>query len=651
MNRYYPNLGSPIRIGGLTFKNRIVNSPMAPPDFGPDSALTRYNMAYYDLRARGGVALVTISEGIVHMATGRSHTKQLALDNPLTIPSLADTAQIIHNHGCYASIELSHGGKYAGSRTQDPTGKGIRRYGPISETLADGAVIHEMPEELIYEIAESFGAAAAVAKHAGFDMVMIHAAHGWLLHQFMSPATNTRGDRWGGASHEDRMRFTLLVIQKIREAVGPSFPIEFRMSGAEYIEGGYGVEGGAEIAKSVDGKVDLIHVSAGVHENHDAFVITHPSMFVPHGSNVHLAAEIKRHVKTPVATVGGLNDPDHMEDIIASGQADIVEIARQLLADPYFPQKALTGRKSDITKCCRCFTCFDRLLTTRVSRCALNPVIGREYDHQFAFRPTERKRVVVAGGGPGGMAAALSARARGHEVVLFEKKDRLGGQLLSEEFLPFKADLFAYAVQQARRVAESGVDLRLGTELGPELLESLAPDALVIAVGALPIIPAIPGIGGGNVVGLDALHANPPAVGRRVAIIGGGLVGTEAAVYLDGLGREVSVVEMRGGYALDAAEMHKTGLELELRKGRVDMRLNTKARAVAAEGLLCEGPDGAEFLIEADTVLVAAGMRPDMETVEALRYGAPLAFCVGDCFRTGKVVDAVYGGYYGALDI
>ena len=195
MNKYYPQLGSPIKIGGLTFKNRIVNSPMAPPDFGPDSALTRYNMAYYDLRAKGGVALVTISEGIVHMATGRSHTKQLALDNPLIIPSLADTAQIIHNHGCYASIELSHGGKYAGSRTQDSSGKGMKRYGPVNETLADGAVIHEMPEDLIREIAGSFGAAAAVAKQAGFDMVMIHAAHGWLLHQFMSPATNTRGDK------------------------------------------------------------------------------------------------------------------------------------------------------------------------------------------------------------------------------------------------------------------------------------------------------------------------------------------------------------------------------------------------------------------------------------------------------------------------
>jgi 2,4-dienoyl-CoA reductase-like NADH-dependent reductase (Old Yellow Enzyme family)/NADPH-dependent 2,4-dienoyl-CoA reductase/sulfur reductase-like enzyme len=651
LNTHYPHLGSPIQIGGLTFKNRIFNAPMAPPDFGPDSALTNNNMAYYDLRAKGGAALVTVSEGIVHMATGRSHTKQLALDNPLILPSLANTARTIHNHNCYASIELSHGGKYAGSRTQDDSGKAMTRYGPVDETLESGAVIREMPEELIYEIAESFGKAAALAKQAGFDMVLLHAAHGWLLHQFMSPATNTRKDKWGGESHENRMRFPLLAIQKIREAAGARFPIEYRMSGAEHVTGGYGVEEGVRIAKSIDGKVDLIHVSAGVHENHDAFIITHPSMFVPHGSNVHLAAEIKKHVKTPVATVGGLNDPGQMEEIIASGQADVVELARQLLADPSFPSKALNGRQDDITKCCRCFTCFDNLLTTRVSRCALNPVIGRELDHQFAFPPTAPKKVVVVGGGPGGMMAALSAKARGHAVILFEKGARLGGQLLSEEFVPFKADLFAYALQQARRVAESGVDVRLNTAFKREMLEKIAPDALVIAVGASQIVPDIPGIGGSKVVGLEALHRKEPDVGQKVVILGGGLVGTESAVYLDSIGRDVTLVEMRGGYALDAAEMHKTGLELELRRNRVDLRLNTKAKAVTDRGLLCEDADGREILLEADTILLAAGMRPNAGIVEELRYSAPLTFAVGDCFKIGKVVDAVYGGYYGALDI
>jgi 2,4-dienoyl-CoA reductase-like NADH-dependent reductase (Old Yellow Enzyme family)/thioredoxin reductase len=623
---------------------------MSPPDFGSDSTLTKDNVAFYDLRAKGGAAVVTVSEGIVHMPTGRSHTKQLALDNPLIRPSLAETARTIHNHGCYASIELSHGGKYAGARAQDADGKAIKRYGPVAETLADGSVIHEMPEALILEIAESFGKAAALVKQAGFDMVLIHAAHGWLVNQFMSPATNRRTDQWGG-SHENRMRFPLLIIEKIRAAAGAGFPIEFRMSGAEYIPGGYDVHGGVEIAKSIDGKVDIIHVSAGVHENHDAFVITHPSMFLEHGSNVHLAAEIKKHVKTPVAALGGLNDPEQMEELLASGKADIVEAARQILADPYFPQKALTGRREDITKCCRCFTCFGSFLTNRVAVCALNPVIGRELDHQYAFPPTTPKKVVVAGGGPAGMEAALTAKRRGHEVILFEKNSRLGGQLLSEEFVPFKSDLYAYAVQQAKRVADAGVDVRTGTELTAAAIEKIAPDILILAVGAKPFVPKIPGIDSPKVKGLESLHTKDPDVGQRVVILGGGLVGTETAVYLDSLGRDVTVVEMRGDYAPDAAEMHKTGLELELRKNRVRMLLNTRAMRVEDAGLVCEDMDGRELLLPADTVLLAAGMKSELDTVEALRYSAPWSLSVGDCVKPGKVVDAVYGGYYGALDI
>ena len=209
------------------------------------------------------------------------------------------------------------------------------------------------------------------------------------------------------------MRFPLLVIEKVREAVGPDFPIEFRMSGAEFTKGGYGIEEGIEMAKAIDGKVDIIHVSAGVHEDPEVFVRTHPSMFIEHGCNVYLAAEIKKHVKTPVATLGGLNDPDMMEEIIATGKADIIEIARQSICDPYFPEKAFSGNKDDITRCCRCFTCFYNYLTNRTFCCAFNPVVGNELEHKHAFPPTTPKKVIVVGGGPGGMEAAITAARTG----------------------------------------------------------------------------------------------------------------------------------------------------------------------------------------------------------------------------------------------
>lgn len=650
MNKYYPHLGSPIKLGGRTFKNRIFAAPLSNPDVGPDENMTKENIAFYSLRAKGGAANVTISEGIVHTATGKSHTKHILLDTPMSLPSLTEAAAAIHRHNCMASIELSHGGKFAGNRSQK--GGAAKRFGPVDEIWADGTHVYEMPEELILEIAEGFGNAAAMVQKAGFDMVLVHAGHGWLLNQFMSPNTNTRTDKWGG-SFENRMRFPLLCIEKIRAAVGPKFPIEFRMSGAEYTEGGYDIQYGIEIAKAIDGKVDLIHVSAGVHENRNAFIITHPSMFIEHGCNVHLAAEIKKHVKTPVATLGGLNDPDQMEEIIASGKADVVEMARQLLADPYFPEKALTGKKDDITKCCRCFTCFGAYLGTRTQVCALNPVIGRELEHQSAFSPTTPKKVLVAGGGPGGMTAALQAAARGHQVILFEKGSRLGGKLLYEEQIPFKEDLYSFAVLLAKRIAKNpDIEVRLNTELTHELAEKENADIIMCAVGSVPIVPPVKGIQESRkVVGLEALHTPVPNVGENVVILGGGLIGSESAVYLDGLGKKVTVIEMRGDYAPDAPEMHKIGLETYFRKSNVRIQLNTRAKEITDDGLICVDKTGKEILYPADTILVAAGMRPNEEAVEELRYAAPRFFQLGDCVKTGKVYDAVHGGYYGALDI
>lgn len=646
MNPYYPHLGSPLQIAGVTLKNRMLAAPISTPWIAPDESLTRENMAFYGLRAKGGAACVTISEGMVHSETGKSHPQHVRLDDRRTLPSLTEAAAEIHRHGCLASIELSHGGKYAHSH--GPRYGEDQHYGPVEEDWPDGTHIHAMPEELILEIAEGFGRAAALVKEAGFDMVLVHAGHGWLLCQFMSPDTNTRTDRWGG-SFENRMRFPLLCIQKIREAVGPRFPIEFRMSGAEYTPNGYDLAYGIRIAQAVDGKVDLIHVSAGRHDT----TATHPTMFLEHGCNVPLAAEIKKHVRTPVATVGGLSDPAMMEQIIAEGKADVVEMARQLLADPFFPEKALTGREADITRCCRCLSCFGAYLTTRTQICALNPVIGHEREHKNAFAPTAPKKVLVAGGGPGGMAAALQAAARGHQVILFEKEARLGGKLLYEEYIPFKADLYRYAVLQARRIAaEPRIEVRLNTPLTAPLAEAERADMILCAVGSEPIVPPLPGLQGSRlVVGLEALHTPLPQVGQRVVILGGGLIGAESAIYLSGLGRDVTVVEMRGAFAPDAPWMHKQGIEICFQQNEVKVHLNTRAKAVTEDGLLCEDSQGRELLLPADTILVAAGMRPNAAAVEALRYAAPRFLPLGDCVRVGKVHDAVSGGYYGAIDV
>lgn len=580
-------------------------------------------------------------------AIGRSHTKEVKLYDVMSLPSLKEAANAMHRHNCNAVMELAHGGKFANARGHG-SAEGVNM-GPNDEINGEGHPVRSMTEEDIYRVADCFGQAAKLVKEAGFDMVLIHGGHGWLLGQFSSPAMNHRTDRWGG-SLENRMRFSLLVIEKVREAVGPDFPIEFRMSGAEFTKGGYGIEEGIEMAKAIDGKVDIIHVSAGVHEDPEVFVRTHPSMFIEHGCNVYLAAEIKKHVKTPVATLGGLNDPDMMEEIIATGKADIIEIARQSICDPYFPEKAFSGNKDDITRCCRCFTCFYNYLTNRTFCCAFNPVVGNELEHKHAFPPTTPKKVIVVGGGPGGMEAAITAAGRGHSVTLYEKNSRLGGQLLSEQYIPFKQDMYNFVKVLEGRLAKSGVDVRLNTELTAEQAAAENADVIITAIGAKPIVPPIPGIDNEKVVGLTALHQPEPALGQKVVILGGGLVGSECAIYLDGLGKDVTIVEMKEDWAADSYFMHKNAMKIYMRDSNIKIHVNTTAKAITDKGLVCQTPEG-ELVIPADNILLAAGMKADRKAAESFYNAAPRVFETGDCIKAGRVVEAVTTGYYRAIDI
>lgn len=645
-NRYYPNLASPITINGVTFKNRIFGAPMSNPELDPDCHMREEDIAFHANRGRGGLASVCIGLGIVE-AVGRSHTKEVILYDDLSLPSLKRMANEFHKHNCMATMELAHGGKFGAARSHSAAKSTL--IGPNDELNAQGVPVKAMTEEQIEETATAFGSAARLVKEAGFDMVLIHGGHGWLLGQFASPYFNKRTDRWGG-SLENRMRFSLLVIEKVREAVGPDFPIEFRMSGSECIPGGYDIDEAVEMAKMIDGKVDIIHVSAGIHENNDVFVITHPSMFTEHGCNVQYAAEIKKHVKTPVATLGGINDVDMMEEIIASGKADIIEVARQSLADPYFPEKAFSGQKDDITQCCRCYSCFFNYLSNRNYCCAFNPVIGDELEHKYGFPATTPKKVVVVGGGPGGMEAAVTAAQRGHSVTLYEKNSRLGGQIVHEQHIPFKKDMYHFIEVLAKRCEDAGVDIHLNTEVTPEEVAAMGADVVMTAVGAKPIIPQIPGINSAKVVGLKALEGRQPSVGQKVAILGGGLVGSEVAIYLDMIGKDVTVVEMKDTWASDAYWMHKVAMDKYIRDSRIDIKVNTTAREITDAGIVCNTPDG-EILIEADTVLLAAGMKADRASADEFLNTAPRVFEIGDAIKAGRVVEAVKLGYYRALDI
>ncbi|NLA86617.1 MAG: FAD-dependent oxidoreductase, partial [Clostridiales bacterium] len=485
-----------------------------------------------------------------------------------------------------------------------------------------------------------FADAAAFAKQCCFGMVTVHSGHGWLLHPFLWPALYTRTDKWGGKSIENRARITVAVCDAIRKRVGPNFPVEIRISGSECYAGGYDIDEGVAFSKLLDGHVDLIHVSAGSHEVEEVFAVTHPSMFLPDGCNVKFAAEIKKHVKTPVATVGALGDPDLMEEIIASGQADVVEMARALIADPDLPLKIRTGRADDIKKCMRCLACFSSELDNGQDYCAINPEAGRDLEMKYDIPEAKvKKKVLIAGGGIAGMQAALTCHERGHHVILCEKSSRLGGTLRCEEKVPFKKNLDYYLDYQAKAIEKAGIDLRLNTAVTPEYAKNIGADVIISAMGARPVRPPIPGIDGKNVLGAEDAYIHPELTGGSAVILGGGLVGIELGIYLSMLGKKVTVIEMLDRISDGGNFLHILGLKTEMARQDIDLHLNTKAKEITDKGVLCETAEGEKFF-DADTVIYAVGQRPLQEEASALRFCAPEFYQIGDCVTPSNIMNA-----------
>ena len=637
MARKFPNLFSPLAVGGLTLKNRIISAPMTYPILTSDGCLTPEAAAFYELRAKGGAAVVTVSELIVDGKMGKYYPVQVTIDAPNAKDSLAVAARAVRKHGAIASMELSHGGRFAISESP--------AWGPV-DVHEDGIkVAQKMTKTMIDELLGMYARAAEMCRDAGFEMLLIHAGHGWLLEQFLSPSTNSRDDEYGGTL-ENRARLTLEVIDAVRSAVGQGFPLELRISAEEYLEDGYAFPDAIEFSKLFAPKIDLLQVSTGSH--HGSFDKTHPSMFAERGANVHYATEIRKHVKVPVSTIGALNEPQMLEDIIAQWKADAVVMGRALLADPYLPRKAFEGRDDEIVRCCRCFTCMAERLVTGLRVCALNPVIGHEYEHNYSPQKAEPKKVLVAGGGPGGMQCALTAAERGHDVMLFEKSDSLGGALKSERGIHFKADLHKFIEIMERLLKKAGVDIHTNTEVTPELVREIKPDALIIAVGSKPLVPRIFGIE--KALLADDLPEKQLRESGKVVIIGGGLVGCETAVHLAREGNDVTIVEMKNEIAPDANPRHKPLLISELSKESIKIMTNTEAIKVTDNGLLCMTKEG-ETYIAADEIICAAGRLPNVDVVKTLADCAQYVDTVGDCAKLANVAGAVFRGHFAAIDI
>ncbi len=675
-NKYYPHLFEPIRLGKTLFRNRIFASPQDYANLTTENFLTSEAMAFYELKARGGFASVCVGDCIVDSLYGHNHGFKLRGDTVKSRINMSRTASAISRHGAVANIELNHAGKYAYVMAE----KEGFTWGPIDE-MDNGLEVRQMPEEVIEYIIGQYAKVAAFVKQNGFGMINLHGGHGWLMTQFMDPR-NTRKDKWGG-SLENRMRLPLAIVDAVRKAVGPAFPIEFRISGSELVKGGYELDECVEMCKMLDGKIDLFNVSVGHHEDDAACCVTHPTMFMPDGVNLKYAAEIKKHVKTPVETVGAFTDVDMMEELIASGTVDVIQLGRQSLADPELPNKARTGRADDITHCMRCVTCFHNSTVNGFYRCALNPVIGKELERMNTPAARVKKNVVVAGGGIGGMQAAITAADQGHKVTLIEKSDELGGVLKCEKDIPFKTHLDDYIKLQRRRVERLGIDVKLNTEATPELVSSLKPDVVIAALGARPVVPTfIPGIDKQNVMGAEEVYYHPEKVGKSAVIIGGGLVGAELGLYLaQSHGRDVTVIEMadhiagvpmpcKGGALPEMPQMttgerigsltifkgdnvvHSNAIR-EAMKATPNIRCyaSTAASHITDEGLVVKDAVNGEYLIPADTVIYAVGQRPLTEEAYALADCAPEFYPLGDCMAPRNILSATQEADQVALDI
>lgn len=644
MERKFKHLTSPLVVGKTTFRNRICSAPMGGTDITNDGCIGDKSKAFYELRAKGGAAVVTVSECMVHPLTDGSHAYHLDESILNSLAQATYCADAIKRHGAIPSLELSHSGMFAGTYMTDKNKqKSMNQWGPCDTTRKDGVKVKALTKEMIEEIVESYGHVAGMAKRAGFELLMIHGGHGWLINQFLSPMFNSREDEYGG-SLENRCRLAIEVLKKVRENVGPFFPIEFRMSGDEFVEEGYHLEEAIEIAKLIEPYCDIIHVSAGTYQR--TFGITHPSMFEEHGRNVYLAAEIKKHVSIPVSTIGGLNDPEMLEDIIASGKADLVYMGRALLADPYLPRKVMENRSEDIVKCLRCFTCMAERAATSTRRCTVNPVIGRELEGDEILRAPISKKVIVAGGGPGGLYAAYTAAKRGHKVTLFEKESEVGGILKSEQAIPFKKEMYELSLTYKKMAVDASVKIVYNTKVTMDLCDSLKPDALIIATGSNPIIPPLEGIE--KCIIVNDYYLNKDKVDRDVVVLGGGLAGCECAIHLGQAGKNVHLVEMRDVLAPDANVRHRPLLLNEIEK-YVEVHTSYRGLRIIDDGVICLDSDNNEVLVPGRSVICALGQRsiPYFDLLD----GAPFVRVIGDANRVSTITNAVYQGYHAALDI
>ncbi len=644
-------LFEPGRIGKLLIKNRIAMAPMGIIGLiEPDGMISQRVIDYYVARAKGGVGLIItgLCLPILDIEFGPIKKQGMSfvprIDSPDVIPMLRQLADSVHSHGAKIAIQLTAGF----GRVFNPHMIALLNLEAVGASAVPNVwdqkvVTRELTIGEVDAIVESFNTAAEIVKAAGIDAIELHGHEGYLMDQFTTSLWNKRKDKYGG-DLDNRLRFSLEIIKNIKGKAGSDFPVIYRYAINHYLEGGRGVEESLEIARRLEkAGVDALHVDAGCY---DDWYWPHPPIYQPPGCMVDMAEAAKKAVKIPVITVGRLGYAELADGVLKAGKADFVALGRALLADPEWPLKVKEGRLEDICPCIGCHDgCLARIMTGVSLSCTVNPATGNE--KEYTITPSEKPRaVLVVGGGIAGMEAARVAALRGHQVTLYEKRDRLGGHLIEGSVPEFKRDvrlLNDYYVTQLRKL---GVKTELRQAVTMELVKKMKPEVVIVATGSSPLVPEIPGIKNEKVVtAIDVLLAKKKA-GERVVVAGGGLVGCETAVYLAQKGKRVTIVEALEEIISDVFEANKQYLFKMLAENGVSVLTNTNLVRISEHGAVVENKyHRFEAELKADTIILALGLKPETYLLKALQGKVKELYSIGDCEGPGKIIDALWRAF------
>ena len=633
----------PIQIGPMTVANRFVMSPMGNNFANTDGTMSERSASYYGARAKGGFGLITFEATVVYKEAKGGPRKPCLYDDS-TVSSFQAAIAACHQAGAKVSIQLQHAGPEGNTKI---TGYPLKAASAIPASCG-----RETPEaitkEELYRLIECYGDAAVRAKKAGADAVEIHCAHGYLVSTFISARTNKRVDEFGG-SFENHMRLPKLIIENIRKKAGDSLAILCRINATDDVEGGQTAQDAAAVASYLEKEcgVDGLHLSRAVHL-HDECMWA-PSL-IHGGFSADYVTEIKRAVSVPIITVGRYTEPQYAELMIAEGRADLVAFGRQSIADPEMPNKAKAGRLDLMNPCIGCLQgCVPNMFKGEPITCLVNPLAGREAD----FKPAQtKKNVMVIGGGPGGLYAAFTAAQRGHAVALYEKGDILGGNMRLAAYPPGKGDITNMVRSYIAKCEEYGVKMVMNTEVTPAMVAEAKPDAVIVATGSNPLVLPIPGINDTGVIHAGDLLDGKAAVGKKVLVVGGGMVGCEVADFLGELGHEVSVIELRDQLGPDVIPEHRKFLMKDFDTYKVQGVTGAKVAQFFTDGVSYTLADGTEGRLEGfDNVVLAMGYRNNDTISEEIKKIVAETYVIGDAVKARKALDATAEGLNAALEI